>query len=117
LASCFSHCEKRQGIWLPHAAAGSHYKSINDLMKRRIEPSFRALLTAGLELADSFLRLHAKGLCYRDILFGNVFFEPDTGKISIMSLSMVREKRVARDTTFYGTGNSIWCCDTKHTTH
>ncbi|KHD06064.1 serine/threonine protein kinase [Candidatus Thiomargarita nelsonii] len=61
----------------------SHYKGIKDLMKRRIEPSFRALLTAGLELAHSFLQLHAKGLCYRDISFGNVFFEPNTGKILI----------------------------------
>ncbi len=61
----------------------SQYKSINDLMKLRIDPSFRALITAGLELADSFLQLHAKGLCYQDISFGNVFFEPNTGKILI----------------------------------
>ncbi len=52
-------------------------------MKRRIAPSFRALTTAGLDLAHSFLQLHAKGLCYRDISFGNVFFEPDTGDILI----------------------------------
>ncbi len=55
------------------------YKSIVDLMTRRIEPSFRALTTAGLEIADSFLQLHAKGLCYRDISFGNVFFDPAAG--------------------------------------
>lgn len=59
------------------------YKGIVDLMKRRIEPSFRALATAGLELAHSFLQLHAKGLCYRDISFGNVFFDPDTGEVLI----------------------------------
>jgi len=61
----------------------SRYKSITDLMKRRIEPSFRALAAAGLELAHSFLQLHAKGLCYRDISFGNVFFDPETGDILI----------------------------------
>lgn len=60
-----------------------HYKSIVDLMKRRVEPTFRALATAGLQLADSFLDLHAAGLCYRDISFGNVFFAPDTGEILI----------------------------------
>ncbi len=60
-----------------------HYKSIVDLMKRRTEPTFRALITAGLELAQSFLHLHAKGLCYRDISFGNVFFDPDTGEVLI----------------------------------
>ncbi len=57
----------------------SRYKSIVDLMKRRAEPSFRALATAGLELADSYLDLHAMGLCYRDISFGNVFFDPVSG--------------------------------------
>jgi len=60
-----------------------HYKSIVGLMKRRAEPSFRALATAGLQLADSFLDLHAMGLCYRDISFGNVFFDPDTGEVLI----------------------------------
>ena len=52
-------------------------------MKRLVEPSFRALTTAGLELAHSFMLLHARGLCYRDISFGNVLFDPDTGSILI----------------------------------
>jgi serine/threonine protein kinase len=30
-------------------------------------------------LADSFLKLHAQGLCYRDISYGNVFYEPSSG--------------------------------------
>jgi len=60
-----------------------HYKSIVDLMKRRIEPSFRVLATAGLELAHSFLELHARGLCYQDISFGNVCFDPANGAVSI----------------------------------
>jgi len=59
------------------------YKGIIDLMKRRAEPTFYALATAGMELADGFLQLHSKGLCYRDISFGNVFFDPDTGHILI----------------------------------
>ncbi len=62
---------------------GPQYKSIVDLMKRQAEPTFRALATAGLEMADSFLQLHAMGLCYRDISFGNVFFEPNTGQALI----------------------------------
>jgi serine/threonine protein kinase len=61
----------------------SNYKSLHDLMRRRIEPTFRSLATAGFELADSFYQLHARGLCYRDISFGNVFFDPDTGHILI----------------------------------
>lgn len=59
------------------------FKSIMDLMKRRIEPTFRALTTAGIELSHAFLQLHSKGNCYRDISFGNVFFDPDTGEIVI----------------------------------
>jgi eukaryotic-like serine/threonine-protein kinase len=59
------------------------FKSIVDMMKRRIEPGFRALATAGLELANSYLQLHARGLCYRDISFGNVFFDPQTGAVLI----------------------------------
>ncbi len=61
----------------------ARYKGIVDMMKRRVEPSFRALATAGLELADSYLQLHARGLCYRDISFGNVFFDPVTGQVLI----------------------------------
>lgn len=59
------------------------YKDLMGLMKRRVEPSFWALATAGFELADSFLQLHSKGLCYRDISFGNVFFEPKSGHVLI----------------------------------
>ncbi|MBG0744785.1 MAG: protein kinase [Cylindrospermopsis raciborskii KL1] len=61
------------------------YKGFVDLMKRRIQPdpTFRTLATAGFELANGFFKLHSKGLCYRDISFGNVFFDPKTGDILI----------------------------------
>ena len=56
---------------------------IVDMMRRKAEPSFRALATAGYELADSYHQLHARGLCYRDISFGNVFLDPRTGEVRI----------------------------------
>ena len=59
------------------------FKGLVDLMKRRTDPSFRALTTAGRHLAQAFLDLHTQGLCYRDIAFGNVFFDPDTGAIQV----------------------------------
>ena len=59
------------------------YKSINDLMTRKAEPSFRTLCNVGIQLTDNFLRLHMQGLCYRDISFGNVFFHPDSGEVLI----------------------------------
>jgi eukaryotic-like serine/threonine-protein kinase len=72
------------------------YKSLIDLMKRRIEPTFRALATAGFELADSFFQLHARGLCYCDISFGNVFFEPETGHVLICDNDNVDVNKVGK---------------------
>lgn len=59
------------------------YVSLVDLLRRQSEPTFRALALVGFQLADSFLKLHLAGLCYRDINFGNIFFNPDTGDIRI----------------------------------
>lgn len=59
----------------------SRYKGIVDMMKRRVEPTFRVLTTAALELSQSFLQLHSKGLCFPTIDFGNIFFDPSTGAI------------------------------------
>jgi eukaryotic-like serine/threonine-protein kinase len=61
----------------------ARFKNIVDLMKRRIEPTFRALATVGFNLAHNYLLLHSQGLCYRDISFGNAFFDPDTGDVLI----------------------------------
>ncbi|MEJ7709399.1 MAG: hypothetical protein WKF84_05960 [Pyrinomonadaceae bacterium] len=61
----------------------ARFKNIVDLMKRRIEPTFRALSTAGFNLAQNYLLLHSQGLCYRDISFGNAFFDPDSGDVLI----------------------------------
>ncbi|MBI3037674.1 serine/threonine protein kinase [bacterium] len=59
------------------------FKSLFDLMKNRVDPSFMTLSTVGLNLSHGFLLLHSKGFCYRDISFGNVFFDPQTGDILI----------------------------------
>ncbi len=59
------------------------YKSLFDLMKCRIDPTFYALATAGLHLSHSFLQLHSQGWCYRDISFGNIFLDPENGDILI----------------------------------
>lgn len=62
---------------------GSEYKSLFDLMKRRADPSFDILITATFNLVDSFKKLHALGLCYRDISHGNIFFHEENGSILI----------------------------------
>jgi len=59
------------------------YRGLADLMSREVDPAFRTLTNVAIELADSFLRLHSVGLCYSDISFGNIFFDPETGEVVI----------------------------------
>ncbi|MBM7555496.1 serine/threonine protein kinase [Halanaerobacter jeridensis] len=60
-----------------------NYKSISELVARRVEPSFKVLCTIAYQLADSYRQLHSRGYCYRDINFNNIFFDPQTGDILI----------------------------------
>jgi serine/threonine protein kinase len=53
---------------------------LSDLLTGKVDVPFSTVCTLGMELADSFLALHNQGLCYRDISFGNVFFDPSTGR-------------------------------------
>ena len=59
------------------------FVSMVDLMRRQAEPLFPGAHHRGLQTGTQFLELHAAGLCYRDINFGNVFFNPLTGDIRI----------------------------------
>jgi serine/threonine protein kinase len=72
------------------------YKSLNDLVSGKIQPTFLALITAGLELTKAFRSLHNKGLCYRDISFGNAFFDPDTGDVLVCDNDNVATNRTAK---------------------
>ncbi len=55
------------------------HASLSDLLVGQVDMPFRSVCSLCLELAHSFLQLHAEGLCYRDISFGNVFFDPADG--------------------------------------
>lgn len=59
------------------------YKSIVDLMKKKINPSFYVLTRAAFNLTKGYQRLHATGAKYQDISFGNLFFNPDNGDVLI----------------------------------
>ena len=48
-----------------------------------LDVSFASIIELCRQLSHSFLRLHARGLCYRDISFGNVFFDPGNGDVLI----------------------------------
>ena len=62
------------------------YAGMRDLIARppaRREPPLSVRAAICLYIVESFLELHASGLCYQDINFGNVFFQPKTGEILI----------------------------------
>ena len=62
---------------------GGEYRGLVDRVSGRVDLSFRVLATVAFGLADAFLQLHARGLCYRDVSFGNVFFHPVTGMVLV----------------------------------
>ncbi len=55
------------------------YKGIVDLMKRRTEPTFRTPRPACTSPTATSSCMPK--LCYRDISFGNVFFDPHVGDV------------------------------------
>ena len=59
------------------------FKSIVDLMKRKAEPNFYNLCKVAFNLTKGYQKLHAMGYSYRDISFGNLFFNPDNGEVLI----------------------------------
>ncbi|GAB2986133.1 protein kinase domain-containing protein [Nocardioides montaniterrae] len=60
-----------------------------DRAGRTLDVSFGAIIEICRQLSFSFLRLHAAGLCYRDISFGNVFFEPTDGDVLVCDVDNV----------------------------
>ena len=64
------------------------YHEMSFLLTRRtrqgepLDLTFEAVLRLSRQLAESFLSLHAHGLCYRDISLGNVFFS-ESGDVLI----------------------------------
>jgi serine/threonine protein kinase len=59
------------------------FHSLTDYVEGKVDPTFGALTATGRNLAQAFLRLHAQGLCYRDISFGNIFFDPESGAVLV----------------------------------
>lgn len=78
------------------------YKSIVDLMKRKAEPSFYNLCKAAFNLTKGYQKLHSMGYSYRDISFGNVFFNPDNGAVLICDNDNVSVNG-KDDSSVYGT--------------
>jgi DNA-binding helix-hairpin-helix protein with protein kinase domain len=56
------------------------YVPLSALLTGKADASFSTVTRLCMGLADSFLKLHAQGLCYRDISLGNVFFDLASGR-------------------------------------
>ncbi|GHC58237.1 protein kinase domain-containing protein [Streptomyces cinnamoneus] len=59
------------------------FKGLPDLFARRLRTTPRALLAAGLYMVEAYQALHSRGIAYRDISWGNVFFDPATGDVLV----------------------------------
>jgi serine/threonine protein kinase len=75
---------KKPGFGYVMELRGPQYQPFVSLMNQKVAVSLATLSGVGLQLAESFLSLHSAGLCYRDISFGNVFFDPDSASIMIV---------------------------------
>ncbi len=60
------------------------FVSFAQLLGRAEQPPFRAMITIGRHLVEAFEALHATGLCYRDISFGNLWVDPERGEVAII---------------------------------
>lgn len=59
------------------------------LMSGELEVDFRSLIHACRNLSDAFFHLHAQGLCYKDLSFGNFFFDPSNGECVICDIDNI----------------------------
>lgn len=59
------------------------FKSFSLWLSRKIEPTFKVLLTSCFEICENFHMLHSKGLCYQDLSLNNIYFDPNNGEIRI----------------------------------
>jgi len=74
---------RHSGFGYVMALRPREYKDLNALMSRKISPTFRSLALACLHTSHNFHILHSQGYCYRDVSFGNIFFNPGNGEILI----------------------------------
>lgn len=68
------------------------YKGLVDLLKCRVDPSFFVRCRTAFNLARAYEKLHSMGNCYRDINYGNLFFDPATGDVLICDNDNVAPK-------------------------
>jgi DNA-binding helix-hairpin-helix protein with protein kinase domain len=61
------------------------YRDLRALLRRdpSVNATPRSLVTVGLHAAEAYLALHSRGIAYRDISWGNIFFDPVAGDVLV----------------------------------
>ena len=77
-------CERARGFgyvmpWVPE-----RFGSLVELLRAPEQPPFRVIVSIARQLVDAFAALHASGLCYRDINFGNLLVDPQRPEVIIV---------------------------------
>jgi serine/threonine protein kinase len=65
------------------------FTSLAHLLDEEPQVTFRAMAHIGLNLVDAFAALHASGLCYRDISFGNLRADPLAREVAIIDVDNI----------------------------
>jgi eukaryotic-like serine/threonine-protein kinase len=76
-----SDATREFGYVMPFLAKS--FIGIDDAIYCEKPPSLRARATAAFEMAEAYQKLHALGLCYCDISFGNTAIDVQTGEVRI----------------------------------
>lgn len=77
------HIDGREGFGYLMPLRPVSFVPFSALMTRAADAPFSVTAAAGREMAHAFLQLHARGFCYRDLSFGNLFLDPLSGRIVI----------------------------------
>ncbi len=64
----------------------------------------KIIIDACLKMTSAFYELHAKGMCYRDISFGNLFVNFETGDVKICDNDNVTLDHLSAKEDIWGTG-------------
>jgi DNA-binding helix-hairpin-helix protein with protein kinase domain len=65
--------------WVPE-----RFGSLVELLRAPEQPPFRVIVAIARQLVDAFAALHASGLCYRDINFGNLLVDGQGPEVIIV---------------------------------
>ncbi|MGW3942366.1 protein kinase domain-containing protein [Streptomyces phaeochromogenes] len=59
------------------------FRGLPELFRRQWPVQYQELLTAGIHMVEAYKALHSRGVAYRDISWGNIFFDPANGDVLV----------------------------------